>query len=112
MNFTAAPRVIRQMKHAEFLLNRIIENDYFKEEAAALEERFGRIIFIKEDIEHPFFGKCFTGQFTGAKCITEEDKKLEKEAHRQLWEKQEATLKKDYERLFRHLDRFVTRWWS
>lgn len=101
-------RVGRQIAYAELLIERIMEDDYCKEEWAQHEAKWGP--FCKRK-------KWTNGQPTGVWRIRQNATDLAKykQQHAEemnLYLKENATKDKDKKRLFRHLELYIERWWD
>lgn len=106
----AAPRVGKQIRYAEFLIERILNDDYFPELQAELEEKFGETKWNFIPVDDP--PGCSRLEFTYNKCKTAKENKEADKARQNLYEKQRKELEKDYDRLFRHIRKFLQRWWD
>ena len=100
----------KQIKYALFLLDRIIKNEYFSEEEQKLDDKWGKLIMftkLTNDNDDMFHLK-----MTRDKCLTQQDELEEKNASRQLSEKQDLEYHKDIDRLFKHMNKYILKWWT
>jgi len=107
----AAPLMVKQMAYAELLINRILEDDYAKEEQATIKEKYGEVIGYMYSPKDPGYPGSMV-VMTRENCRTPEEIEEERAAQHILFDKQTAAKEKDYDRLFRHIRRYIERWWD
>lgn len=106
----ATNRISKQIKYAEFLIDRIENNDYFPEEYKKLEEKWGAAEMVFTPCEdRPGFSKL---DFVHEKCKTEEENEQAGDEFHAFYKRQDEESERDYDRLFRHLRKYIQRWWD
>ncbi len=97
-------RTIRQIKYAIYLIDLIEKNDFAAAEHAAHDERWGDLS-MKISLD----GRV---RFTRAKAMTTDAQDAEQKEFLVLMHLEEARMGKTWERLWRHLDRWMKGWWT
>lgn len=104
----SADSVVQQMKYAEEVLERLIQNDYLVNCLHSVEEKFGEPVMMERPVENG----CIEMKFTREKCL--EDEALfeeEKDKSRDAFMRADAMEQRDIDRLFRHLNKYYRGWW-
>ena len=110
----ASDRVAKQIRYATFLIERIQEENYCKEEYAAHEEKWGEGVmnFVDLPKDDPHYGTCSEMNMYTIKSKQQGLEDQEKKEHMVIYERARDTRQKDLDRLFRHMRRYLERWWD
>lgn len=99
-----APIIAKQMRYAEFLIQRILDDDYLLDLQQQHDEKWG------VTISH--FDESNRFHIVKEKSTTPELQKQERSEQMVIYDAQENVRQKDLDRLFRHLRRYIQRWWD
>ena len=100
----------KQMAHAEFLIDRILIDEYLPKEVAAHDEKYGEWDWDFTPCNDGTDCSFMTSK--NAKCATPQEQKRADNARHTLYKKQEAAKQKDYDRLFSHIRKYIQHWWD
>lgn len=104
-----ATRVGKQIAYAEFLIDRILEDDYHKDEWAKHEKKWGPYCRRRKWTNGSSVGNAHRIR----QNATTHQKWVQQHAEEMaIYRKQEATKEKDKDRLFKHLKTYLERWWD
>lgn len=108
-------RTCNQLRFAEFLIERIIKDEYCSKEIEEIDKKYGSITLLSRNIDEE--GKEIIAArevlFTRKNCL--EDPKLikkEKEEINYIWDKAEKLKQDDYDMLFKHIRKHIQTWWD
>jgi len=105
-----APIAAKQMRYAQFLIGRIMEDDYCKEEREKHEERWGKLIWgSRPSKSHPDH---FVLDLHRVKARETGSDEIEKKQSLEIMTLEEQRKEKDLDRLFRHIRKYINRWWD
>lgn len=104
-----APIAAKQMKYARFLIDRIMKDDYCKKEYETHEQKWGKLIHNTIPIEGSTNVKV---DFYRTKARATGQEKTEKAESWQIIELNEKRREEDLDRLFRHIRKYIQRWWD
>jgi hypothetical protein len=106
-------KVVRQMRIAEYYLERLMANEYCEHEYKLLEEKYGQLKLETQVITsansikvHRLIG------FHGPKSLTETDHKLEDWSHRFYHEKEDRMWQEEWDCVLKILQKHITKWWD
>lgn len=100
---------IEKIRGCEFLIKRILNDDYCEFELTKHNEKWGEIELSSKPIKN---SKCSELIFNRKNMITNEDKEKESEEFKRLIKNQEHMLKQDLHWLFTTLERYSLGWWD
>ena len=104
-------KIIKQMRLAELLIQRIKEDDYHKVLRENFDKKYGEeIVILKKDVEG--ISDAHEVHFTRNKCTTLELIEQEKEDSMKLLHLQMESKARDIKYLFAHLAKRIERWWD
>jgi hypothetical protein len=104
-----ADKVIKDMKYAEFLLKRIMEDNYCEKESEELEQNWGELEFQRTYLPE---NDMYSVHIARILCKSEKDIKLERQESLRLYNKRELLLKTDIDTLFKLLAKKLRMWWD
>jgi len=108
MNESYQKRIVKQLKYSEFLLERIIKDEYINSLMNKHKQKWGEHIM--------WFTPCENGMRqlhqTYKRIVTEEDKMQERQDFLNMMNEEERLKAKDVERLFRHIEKYYRYWWD
>jgi len=107
-------RVAKQIRYATFLIDRVQEDSYTKDAFQKHEEYWGPIImdFVDLPPDDPHYKTCVAMESYTLKSKQENRMEEEDEARSAIYAKARETKQKDYDRLFRHMRKYIERWWD
>lgn len=108
-------KVCKELRFAEILIDRILEDDYCSKESEDLDRQYGSMTLLsrKASDDNDITAGCKEILFTRERCAS--DPKLiekEKEENRRIRDKAEKLKQYDYDLLFKHLRKRIQRWWD
>lgn len=104
-----ADRVAKQISYAEFLIDRILEDDYCETEMKQHIQKWGPYCRRKKWTNGQLVGHAF---HIRQNSTTHQKWQQQIAEERAIHQKQMDTRNKDRERLFRHLSKYIERWWD
>lgn len=105
-----APIIAKQMRYAEFLIQRLLDDNYREDLQNAHNNKWGDII---QYCDPPEPGKSYRKYHVIRKnATTPELEAQERSEQMTIYDAQENTRQKDFDRLFRHLRLYIQRWWD
>jgi hypothetical protein len=109
-----APRMAKQMRYAEFLIERILDDDYCKKEYEDHRKYWGELEHLFEEPADPALkGKGYSIWNPKAKnAKTQKDQEREREEIIRIHKKADKLREDDMDRLFSHLRKYIQRWWD
>jgi hypothetical protein len=106
----SAQKTGKQIKHAELLIQRILEDDYCKELQIAHDTKWGEVIQYfdpKKDGE-----RYYRYHVIRANATTPELEEQERQEQMAVYDAQHQAREKDLDRLFRHIRKYLQGWWD
>lgn len=107
---SSADLVALQIKHAEDLIQRYMDNNFCAEEYEAHEKKWGKIKdFTKPSTSYPGM---YEWDPTREKVTTEEEKKQERAEQHKIYEMQEKAKQECLDEIFSHIRKYIEGWWD
>ena len=103
-------RVEKQIKYALYLMERIDSNYDLKEADKKLEAKWGKTVYSWEPVEGP--PKASRLRIRYPKAETEEMRKQASDEHYEAYMEVSAKEAEIYERLYRHIGKYIRGWWD
>lgn len=107
----SSPIQAKQMQYAVFLIDRIQKNEYADAGIAAHDKKWGEFVFNTEPTEDPRLRRVDMYNMKAREMGEEAEKQCDKERYA-IYTAADAAREKDLDRLFKHIRKYLLRWWD